>query len=200
VSIDNNTNHYVYVLMYNIRIDFLPTMSVNIRNRCSDFKLINLIRSAPHMTRYPNAEVDAGSMTSATLTPSCAVFEGSLMYQLQRKDVRSDDQLESTYTLLFIAWESEGCRELRACVRMIECDEQIKWNSYKLKEYCQRYASRLSAYTGPIEDTWLIHDGTVLTTRLELDFPQRDGRLYITISEGSRDNRTKISAWISPKT
>jgi hypothetical protein len=174
-------------------------MEVVIHNRCSNFKLINLMLYAPHMIKYPNAEVDAGGITSATLRPYRTVFDGSLTYQLQRKYVKFDDQLNSTYTLLFVAWKSEGYKELRACVRMIECDKQIEWNGYKLEEYRQRYASQLSTYTGFINDTWLIHDGTTLLTRLRLDFAQRDGRLNIVISEGIRSECTKISAWINPK-
>jgi hypothetical protein len=176
-----------------------PTMEVNIHNRCSDFKLINLIPCAAYMYKFPSVEVDTDNMTSAALGPSRAVFDGSLTYQLQRKSVKSDDQLKSTYTILFIAWKSDGCKVLCACVRMLECDKHIEWNGDKLYEYHQRYVSQLSEYTGPVNDTWLIHDGTALMTKLELDFTQRDGRLNIIISEGTRDDRTKISAWINPK-
>jgi hypothetical protein len=80
---------------------------------------------------------------------------------------------------------------------LIECDKQIKWNRYKLEEYRQRYASQLSTYTSPIEDTWLMHDGTVLMTRLELNSTQRGDVLNITISEGIKDEHTKIPELIS---
>jgi hypothetical protein len=176
-----------------------PTMEVNIHNQCSNFKLVNPLLCALYMNKFPGVEVDAGSMTSVTLRPSRAIFDGSLTYQLQRKSVKYDGQLKSTYTILFIAWKSEGCKALRACVHMIECDKRIEWSGHKLYEYHQRYASQLSTYTGSIKDTWLIHDGTVLMTELELDFTRRDGRLNINISEGARDDHTKISTWINPK-
>jgi hypothetical protein len=48
----------------------------------------------------------------------------------------------------------------------------------------------------PIEETWLIHDGTVLVTRLELNFAQRYGILNVTISEGIRDDHIKRPIWI----
>jgi hypothetical protein len=88
---------------------------------------------------------------------------------------------------------------LRARARLIECDKQIKWNSYKLEECRQKYANQLCAYTGIIEDTWLIHDGTVLITKLGLDFTQRDCILNLVISEGVKNGRGRRSVWINPK-
>jgi hypothetical protein len=176
-------------------------MKMNIHNQCSDFKLTNresfIINTA--WNKRADVEVDAGSMISADLTSYWAAFGGSLTYQLRRKSGKFDDQLESTCTLLFITWRSEGYKKLRACVHLIEYDKQITWNFYKLREYCQRYHSRLNTYAGPIKDTWLIHDGTVLMTRLELDFTQRDGILNITISEGVRNEHTKRPKWFDPK-
>jgi hypothetical protein len=173
---------------------------VNIHNQCSDFNLTTRtwFKRNINWHKEPDVEVDAGSMTSADFVPYFAAFEGSLTYQLQRKHTESDDQLKSTYTLLFITWKSEGYKELCAHVRLIECDKQIRWDFHKVKEYHQRY--QFSTYAGPIKDTWLIYDGTVLTTGLELDFTQRDGVLNITISEGVADDHTKIPSWVSPRT
>jgi hypothetical protein len=60
------------------------------------------------------------------LSPQLATFESILTYQLQRNYVKSNDQLESTYTLLFVAWKSEGYKKFRVCIHLIECDKQIK--------------------------------------------------------------------------
>jgi hypothetical protein len=139
------------------------------------------------------------SMTSASLTSSWAVFKGGLTYQLQRKCVKSGDQLKSTFTRLFIIWKSEGYKVLRVRVGLIEHDKQIRWNGYKLREYYRRYANQFGTYTEPVRDTWLIHDGTVLMTRLELDFTQRDWVLNITISEGTEDEYARRPVWLDPK-
>jgi hypothetical protein len=98
-------------------------------------------------------EIDAGSITNADLIPDLAAFEGSLMYQLQKKSVKSDKQPESTYTLLFVAWKYKGYEKFQAVVKLIEFDERICWNVYKLKEYYRRYVNQLSTYTGSIKDT-----------------------------------------------
>jgi hypothetical protein len=144
-------------------------------------------------------EVDAGNMTSVEFTPLLAAFEGVLSYVLKRKYVGSSERFEATHIRLFVAWKSEGYKKLRACVNLVECDEKFNWYNTKLEEYCQRYASQLSPCTNPIRDTWLIHDGIVLTTRAELDFTQIDGVLNITISEGVKDDHTRRPVWIDPK-
>jgi hypothetical protein len=189
------------MLIYTISFERRPSMKVNIHNQCSDFKLTSRkwFNTCAYWNESPGEEVDARSMMSVGLISSLTEFEGSLMYQLQRKRVESDDQLESTYTLLFITWKSEGYKELRARVHLIVCDKQIKWNGYRLREYYQRCVSQLCTYTGPIEDTWLLHGGTVLMIGLELYFTQRDGVLSVTISDGVKDNHTKIPELIDSK-
>jgi hypothetical protein len=115
------------------------------------------------------------------------------------KRVKSNDQLESTSTLLFVAWKLEGYNALRARVRLIECNKAFRWRKVDLKEYHQIYANQLWPYTDPIQDTWLISDGTVLLTKLESDFTQRDGVLNLTISEGIRGDRIRRPVWIGPE-
>jgi hypothetical protein len=98
---------------------------------------------------------------------------------------------------LLVAWKSEGYKNFCVFVHLIECNKWPYWDEIRLEEYYQRYADQLSTYTGPIKDTWLIHDGTVLMTELDLDFTQRDGVLNITISEGSKDEHAKRPEWIN---
>jgi hypothetical protein len=172
-----------------------PTMKVNIRNHCSDFHLKNLrcFSIGVNWNKYPSEEVYVGGMMSADLISSSSIFEGVLTYDLKRKGV------ESTYIRLFVAWKSEGYKRFHMFLRLIEHDERYKWNKNELEEYCQRYASQLCTYTGPIKDTWLIPDGTVLMTELELDFTQRDGVLKLTISEGIRDEHIRRPKWLNLK-
>jgi hypothetical protein len=193
---------YIYILIHTISVTCQPTMKMNIHNQCSNFKLTtpNWFKYSVDWNKEPNDEVDAGSTMSVDLTSYWAVSDGNLTYHLQRNCGASDNQLKSTSTLLFIGWRSEGYKKPHVFVYLIEYDEQIKWNYHKLREYRQRYYSQLSTYTGPIKDTWLIHDGAVLMTRLELDFTQRDCVLNITISEEVVDDHAKIPSWISPKT
>jgi hypothetical protein len=121
------------------------------------------------------------------------------MYGLQSIYVKFGEQQESTYIQLLVTWKSQGCKELYVGVHLIEYGIQINWCKIRLEEYYQRYTSQLKTYTGPIEDTWLIHDNTVLMTRLEFDFTQRDGVLNITISKGAKNEHTKRPELINSK-
>jgi hypothetical protein len=185
--------------MHTISFRLRPTMKMNIHNQCSDFKLTNQRNSNRRWYSERDKEVDAGSMMSVDLISYRAESRDSLMYKLQRKYVKSGDQPESTYTLLFVAWRSEGYKVLRARVQFLECDKTFPWDVIDQEEYYQKYTNQLSTYTVPIKDTWLMHDGTVLMTRLELDFSQRDGVLNITISEGAKDEHTKRPVWLDPE-
>jgi hypothetical protein len=128
-----------------------------------------------------------------------STFEGVLTYELQRENIESDDQPKSTHILFFVAWKSEGYKSLRVFVHLVECDKYTHWEKIALEEYYQRYVNQLCTYTGPVRNTWLIDDGTVLMTELELDFTQRAGVLSVTISEGIRNDRTKKPIWINPE-
>jgi hypothetical protein len=187
--------------MQAISLESQPTMEVNIHNQCSNFKLTNqrYFNDFISWNKYADVEVDAGSVTNAALTSFQAEFEGGLMYQLQRKHVKYGDQLKSTCTLLLVSWKSEGYNELRMLVQLIECDETFHWYKIRPKEYYQRYTNQLCTCTDPIRYTWLMHDGTVLKTRLKSDFTKRDGVLNITILEGAKDEDTRRPAWINPE-
>jgi hypothetical protein len=124
------------------------------------------------------------------------VFGGILMYVLERKHVKIGTRHEPTHILLLVAWKSEGYKKLRAFAHLIEYDKASCWDNLSQEEYYQRFTSQLRIYTGPIKDTWLMPDGTVLLTELGLDFTQRDGVLNVTISEGIEDENTKRPEWI----
>jgi hypothetical protein len=105
---------------------------------------------------------------------------------------------ESTHAQLLVAWKYKGYKKVRVFIHLIECDEQIDWNEIKLRICCQRCVNQLSTYTDLTKETWLLHDGTVLMTRLELYLIQ-DGVVCVVISDSFRDNRIKKSVWISSK-
>jgi hypothetical protein len=178
-----------------------PTMKINIHSQCSDFKLTDRrwFNNGADWNKKPDEKVDAGNMMSADLIPFMAAFKGVIMYELQREHVKSDDQPESTHIRFLVAWKSEGYKKFCVFIHLIEYDKGVNWNRIKLEEYYQRHSNRLSEYTGPIKDKWLMNDGTVLVTRLELNFTRRDSILNMIVSEGVRDGRIKKPEWIDPK-
>jgi hypothetical protein len=174
-------------------------MKVNVLNQCSDFKLTyqGYFCSGAEWNTDSNREIDTGSMKNADLTLSQATFGGILTHSLERKHAKISNLPDSAYILLLIAWKSEGYKKFRVFVHLIEYDKAFYWDKLSYKEYYQGYTNHLSTYTGPIKDTWLIPDGTVLATELELDFTQRDGVLNVTISEGIGDEHTRRPEWLN---
>jgi hypothetical protein len=186
------------MLIHTISVESQSTMKVNIHNQCSDFKLMGqgcFSNGAGWNECHPR--IDTGDITSINLTPFLSTFGGVVTYRLERKYVEPDNLPKPTHIQLFVAWKSEGYKKFCIFMQLVECNKRIDWNRIKLEEYYQRYANQFSTYTGPINDKWLISDGTVLMTGLELDFTQRDGVLNITISEGVEDGHTKRPKWIN---
>jgi hypothetical protein len=179
-----------------------PTMEVSIHNRCSHFKLTDrgFFVIGSDWNGYPAQEVDSGNMMNFKLIPFMPAFEGVLTYELKRVNVRPDDQSKSTHIRLFVAWKSERYKEFCVFIHLIEYSKQVDWNRIKSKEYYRRYANQLSIYTSPIKNKWLINDGTVLMTRLNLDFMQKDGRLNIFITEGNKTSRAMKPVWVDLET
>jgi hypothetical protein len=169
VSISDDVDYYVYVLMHTISFMLQPTMKVNIYNQCSDFELIDRKRfsTGADWNKDSDWRVDTGSMTSADLTPFLSTFEGVLTYRLEKEEVKL------TCIRLFVTWKSEGYKKFHVFVQLVEYDKRFSWNDSKLERYYQRHAKQLSAYTDPIKDTWLIHGGKVLMTELELIFTKK---------------------------
>jgi hypothetical protein len=176
-------------------------MKVNTYNQCTGYWLMRGVcfKIGADWNNYPDWDICASMMTNTDFIPFLATLEGVLTYELQKRNVEFDDRSESTRIRFFVVWKSEGYKKFRAFVHLIEYDELLDWNRITLEEYYQRYANQFSIYTDPIRNTWLLDDGTVLMTRLELDFTQRDGVLGITVSEGSKDDHTRRSEWFSPE-
>jgi hypothetical protein len=180
--------------MHTRRVRIEPTMKVNIHNQCSNFWLKNgmCFGAGIDWNKKPSGEVYTGYIMSADLIPLLATFEGALTYDLHIG-------VESTYIRLFLTWKSEAYKKFCVFVHLVECEKWSMWDKHELEEYCQRYASQLCTYTGPIRDTWLMPDGTVLMTKLELDFTRRDGVLSLTIYRGIKGERTKKLEWFKLK-
>jgi hypothetical protein len=172
-------------------------MEVNIHNRCADFRLTGreYFSGGADWNKHPDWDVMAGNIMKADLIPFRAAFGGILIYELLRKHVNPGDKTRPTSTLLLVAWKSEGYKKFYVLVQLIECNFQPFWFKIKPEEYYQRYASQLCTYTDPIKDTWLLPDGAIIMTRLELDFTQRDGVLDITISERSEGEHIRRPEW-----
>jgi hypothetical protein len=143
----------------------------------------------------PNQQID----TNNTMKASFGVgfkqkrFKGTLLYKLQRKratepgnhldiDIASiKDIEESIYFLVCWSVSSYGHD---FCVRLIECDNDFAWDEDKLVALNDRYWRELRKDYKSSIMTWLMNDGTLMQTRLNVTYGL-DYDLNIVISEGT---------------
>jgi hypothetical protein len=170
-------------------------MKVNIHNRCPGLVLDNEehFSTGVDWNEKLSDRVDSGSMTSANLIPLMSTFGGIVGYDLETIGI------ESTYIRLSVIWKSEGYKQLKVFVHLVEYEKRYSWGANELEDYYQRYASQLRAYTTPIKRKRLLDDGTVLMIKLEVDFTQRDGVLNVAISKLKNSVCTRKPEWISLK-
>jgi hypothetical protein len=201
VSINNDVNHYGYILIHIVSFDTRPTMEVNIHNQCTNFDWVAPKRFNIGVDKgsFSSRLAHVGYMTSFDLIPFQSTFGGVLMYTLQENYGKASDLHKSTDVRLLIAWKSEGYKNFGVFVQLIEYDEDIHWEEFTLEEYYKRYANEFSTYTGPIKETWMTRDGIMFTTGIDVDFTLRDGVLNIAISDGVNEVYTKTPEWFYPK-
>jgi hypothetical protein len=174
-------------------------------NRFPGFELVSPFYTGNFVTCYPShsQNVDAGSTTQTSFEIGLTQKEsiGVLMYKLQRKnigefneeDISSED--EATWIWLVMIWKVYKSRKIFVVSDLIEHDKSHIWNSNELMKL-NEYYELFNIQHGPIEETWLMHDNTVLTTSLNTIRKRDYYVLEVTISEGSIRDDTKRLRYI----
>jgi hypothetical protein len=144
----------------------------------------------------PDQKVNFGSTTQAgfNIDPD-QVSTGILMYRLQRESTdKSDEEAiyskeKATCVQLVIIWKANSPKGFCINSFLIDHDKGRVWDKDKLMnlvKHCKLFNIR----HGPIEDTCLMHDHTVLMTNLNIIHEEERYKLEITISEGSINEGT----------
>jgi hypothetical protein len=161
-----------------------------IRNQFSGIELVSPVYCSENAECYlpPNQRVYADSATQVgfNIDPDQESI-GVLIYKLQRKDINelneeaiySED--EATSTQIFMVWKVKNSRELYVYSRLIEHDKDHIWNRDRLMKLAKSY-ELFNIQHGPIKETWLMHDNTVLMTGLNMTHEKECYKLEITIS------------------
>jgi hypothetical protein len=120
---NDDVNHYVYVLMHTISFLSILTMNVNTHNQCSDFKLIRrrYFSYSAYLIIDPDKQVYANSMKRIDLVSFLSTFKGVSMYSLKRKGV------ESTYIRLFVIWKYEDYGNFQVFLRLTVNNDWYAW-------------------------------------------------------------------------
>jgi hypothetical protein len=118
---------------------------------------------------------------------------GILMYKLKNtrqfnKDAISSED-EAKCTQLLITWEVNKSKELCVISCLIEHDKGYIWNRYSLMKLA-KYFKLYDIHHGTIENTYLMHNNTVLMTRENVTRERTRYKLEMTISETSMKDDT----------
>jgi hypothetical protein len=163
-----------------------------IYQQCSGIELVSPVY-VNNGTCYlsPNQRVYVGSTTQVgfNIDPTQKEPSGALMYELQKKNtdqsanniISGED--EAKCVQLVIIWQVWHFKYVHINSLLITHDRGHVWDKDDLMQLAKRYGACHSH--GPIENTWLIRDNTVLMTSLNAAHEEEYYGLRMTISEGS---------------
>jgi hypothetical protein len=145
----------------------------------------------------PDQIVDTGStmQTGFSIDSARAGSISALTYKLQRKNVDQFNEEtisseEATCVQLFMIWMVNSFKEFCVVLSLLEHDKDCIWGRDELMKLA-KYRSEFSIQHGFIEETWLMHDSTVLMTRMNVTREAECYKLEITISESSINKDTQ---------
>jgi hypothetical protein len=190
----------VITLMHTVSLKLQLPACVTIHNQCSNIKLVSPIYfgKGTICPKLSSQRMDIGTEMDASfeIYATQDVFEGALLYNLQRYS-ESDDQRnidiltketnknEAKYVQMFVAWKMEDSKPLLYLV-LIEHTKEFIWNENELRKLYNKNHNRLKEYDDAIPDGWLIDNNMVLETSFEVRGLKGDFELSIFVSEEKR--------------
>jgi hypothetical protein len=184
-----------------VRLPIRPSVKLNIHNQCSNFDLVSpayITHDRSECYRTPGHKVYAGdTMKSGFIIKSNDVVDGALIYKLQRRQSHESTEIGddiSSAAQLLVVWRISEFKKLYADVLLVEHDERLDWNKYKLGKLYRENIDQFKLYPVPVIETWLLDDNTALMTTFKI----MDGGqlLNITISEVEEANYERTPAYI----
>jgi hypothetical protein len=167
-------------------------VNLMIHHQFPGIELVSPICACDGATCYlsPDQSVVVGFTTQAgfNIHPDKNESIGILMYELNtdppNKEAISNEEV---CIQLVMIWKVHESGRFYAYSFLIEHDKNRVWD--ELMELARRYESFIMQH-GPIEDTWLMRDHTVLMIRANVAFEEEYYKLEMTISEGSINKYT----------
>jgi hypothetical protein len=178
-------------------VDAPSKVKLTIHHQFPGIGLVSPICAGKGITCYllPDRSVVVGFTTQAgfNINPDENESIGILMYELKRKntDQPNEEAISNkrVYIQLVMIWKVHKSGRFYVYSFLIEHDNSRVWYEYKLMKLV-RYCKSFIIQHGPIEDTWLMHNNTVLMIRANVTFEEEYYKLEMTISEGSINKDT----------
>jgi hypothetical protein len=176
-----------------------PKMKLKIHHQFPGIELVSPVYAVDGATRYMplDQRVDVGStvQTGFNIDTDQKESIGVLLYTLQKKNTDQPNEEESTCVQLVIIWKVNSSKEFCVNLFLIEHDKDRIWDGDGLMELAEHYKlTNIQHVT--IEETWLMHDNTVLMIRSNKTSKGDCYELEATISETSIKEDTQRLRYI----
>jgi hypothetical protein len=150
----------------------------------------------------PDQRVEIGSTTQArfNIDPTRESIS-ALIYKLKRKNIDQSNEdgtsseEETTYTQLIVVWKVDMHGDFWSVSLLIEHDKGLVLDRDSLMRLAKCY-KLFGIQHVPIEETWLLHDDTVLMIRTSVTHKQACYKLEMSISETSIKDDTQRLQYI----
>jgi hypothetical protein len=187
-------------------------MKLIIHNQFPGIELTFPVYAGRHVTCHslPDQSINVDSTIQVDFNINTTQYmpTGVLMYKLQRKatdqsneDVTSSEN-EATCIQLIIIWKINSFKEFFTASYLLEHKKDYFWDRNELLRLNEHY-KLTNIQHGIIENTWLMHDNTVLMTSLNVTHEEEYYKLKMTISEESVKDDTQrpryidVDRWVS---
>jgi hypothetical protein len=169
-----------------------PEMILIVHHQCPGIELVSPVYSSIFTECYlpPDQILGVGSTTQIgfNIDPQLIWSTGTLMYKLQRKNFDQSNEDEATCIQLVMIWKISKSK-FYADSLIIEHDKSHVWDRNKLIKMALTY-ELVNMQDVPIEGTYLMHDNTVLMTKMDATYEKGYYRWEITVSEASIEDNT----------
>jgi hypothetical protein len=174
-----------------------PEIKLMIHHQFPGIELISPIYASYHATCSLPLEqkVNAGSTMQVRFNVESDQDESIsiLMCRLGRMNEFNED--EATCIQLVIVWRIDRFKRLLVVTYLVEHDKSRVWDRNMLMKLARWY-KLFDIQHVPIEDTWLMHDNTVLMTSLNVIHEKEYCKLEMTIAETSMKDNTQRLIYI----
>jgi hypothetical protein len=181
--------------------------SVLVGNRCSDFELVSPVYFGHNAIWHipPDQKIDINVVTRASLGKDISKSEltTALLYKLQRKNHKSNDQYKTdhastkdtlTSLQLLIFWGLNNEHKFSVRALLIKHSNAIAWDKDMLEKLHSMQSVPLKD-DDIVKETWLLDDEIVLMTTSR--WREESHTIEIIISEGTKKDDSMGPLWVS---
>jgi hypothetical protein len=185
------------MLIYTVSLELQLPTHITIHNQCLNTKLVSPFYFSngvvcPKLSDQ-QVDIDTAMRTCFEINVTQDVFEGALIFKLQRRsdnkynvDTSPTETSEATCIQMFVAWKVKNS-VLFAYIALVEHVKELTWNEDKLKKLYDKSSHLLKESDGTISDAWIMNDNTMLKTTFSIKGLKENFGLNISISEEERD-------------